>query len=179
MHKWSTQLFEIVNGRQSQLTEPYTCCPFKSCQKGQHTISSRVCCKLRVVFKVVMWSNGSFRPSYELSYGRLNLGGKGHFKTLVMKEESVVFTIPSRFLVIFSFIALFSSSIFFLLFLRRSSFVLLECFVLFVPSFLWLILSFGLHLDLCCARSSLVKGDLLFVAIVVSFPDFAWSVLSH
>lgn len=34
-------------------------------------------------------NSGSFRPSYELSYGRLNLGGKGHFKTLVMKEESV------------------------------------------------------------------------------------------
>ena len=76
----------------------------------------------KVVLKVVMWSSGSFRPSNDLSYGRWNFEGIGHSSTLVMKGESVLLTIPSKFRSVFSLITLFSSSISLLISLRRSEF---------------------------------------------------------
>ena len=82
----------------------------------------------------VMWSNGSFKSSYNLSCGRRNLGGKGHSITFFMKGELVLFTIQSRILVVFSFIAFFNSSISFFMLLSRSSLALSDHSVLIEPS---------------------------------------------
>ena len=65
--------------------------------KERHKISSRGCCRLRVILKVVIWSSGSFRLSNDSSGGRRNFGGKGHFRTFIVKGESVLLTIPSKF----------------------------------------------------------------------------------
>ena len=72
--------------------------PFRVVGKERHKISSRVCCRLRVILKVVIWSNGSFRSSNDLSYGRQNFSGSGHSKIFVVKGESVVLTNPTKLL---------------------------------------------------------------------------------
>ena len=107
-------------------------------RKDRHRISSGICCRLRVILKVVMWSKGSFMPSYDSSCRRQNLGDRGNSKTFVVKGESVLFTIPSKFLFVFSFIAFFSSSISFLMILRRSLLTPSNGSVLLDLSLLWL-----------------------------------------
>ena len=102
--------------------------PLMGLGKERLKISFRVCCRLRVILKVVIWSNGSFRSSNDLSYGRQNFSGSGHSKIFVVKGESVVLTNPSKFLSVFSLIAFLSSSISFLMFLRRSKFTSFEEF---------------------------------------------------
>ena len=67
-----------------------------------------------------MWSKGSLEPSYDSNCGRWNFGGRGEFSTSVVKGESVLRIIPSRFSPPLSFIVLFSLSISFLM--LRSSF---------------------------------------------------------
>lgn len=94
--------------------------PLRVVRKDLYKISSGVCCRLRVHLKVVIWSNGSLKPSNYLSWGRQNFGGKWHSKIFGVKGESVIFTIPSRFLFVFSLIAFLSSSISFRMLLRRS-----------------------------------------------------------
>ena len=88
--------------------------------KDQHNISSRGCWRPRVVLKVLRWSKGSFNPSNGSSCGRWNFEGTGHSKTTVVKGEFVLLTIRSKFRSICSFIVLLSSSISFLISLRRS-----------------------------------------------------------
>ena len=66
------------------------------------------------------WSKGSFSLSNGPSCSRRNFEGIGHSKTVVVKGESILLTIQSKLRSIFSLIALFSSSISFLISLKRS-----------------------------------------------------------
>ena len=59
--------------------------PLRVLEKERLKISFRVYCRLRVILKVVMWSNGSFRPSNDSSCERWNFGGRGHYKIFVLK----------------------------------------------------------------------------------------------
>ena len=102
--------------------------PLRVVGKEQHKISSGGCCRLRVILKVVIWSNGSFKPLNYSSYGRWNFRGKGHSRTFVVKGESVLRTIPSRFRSVFSLIEFLSLSISFLISLRSSEFASSEEF---------------------------------------------------
>lgn len=124
--------------------------PLRLVGKDWHKISSGVCYRLKVILKVVMWSNGSHRPSNDSSWGRRNFGGKGHSRTLVVKGESVLFT-TSRFLSVFSLIAFLVSSISFHMLLRRLLLAPLEGSVLLKPSLLWL---FSLSLFLLTLKFS-------------------------
>ena len=102
--------------------------PLRVVEKERNNISSRGRCRLKVVLKVVIWSNGSFRPSNDLSYGRWNFGGMGHSRIFAMKGESVLLTISSKFWFVFSLIVFLNSSISFLISLRRFEFALFEEF---------------------------------------------------
>ena len=76
----------------------HTCAtPLKVVWKEQHKISSGGCWRLKVILKVVIWSNGPFKLSNDSSCGRQNFGGREHSKTFVVKGESVLQTIPSKF----------------------------------------------------------------------------------
>ena len=112
--------------------------PLRVVGKERHKISSRGCYKLRVVLKVVMWSSRSFRPSNDLSYGRRNFGSIGHSRTLVVRGDSILLTILSKFRFVFSLISLLSSSISFLISLGRSEFTSLGVFGHLWSSLLWL-----------------------------------------
>ena len=137
--KWSTDLFrccpltkwhskELPNCLKLSMDKVgsllnHTCvAPLRVVGKERHNITSRGYWRPRVVLKVVMWSNGSFRPSNDLSCGRRNFKGIGHSSTLVMKGESILLTIPLKFQSVFSLIALLNSSISLLISLRRSKF---------------------------------------------------------
>ena len=78
-----------------------------------------------------------------------------HSRTFCMNRESVLLTIPSKFLAIFPFIAFLSSSISFLMLLRRSLLASLDRSVLLKPSFPWL--PFG-----SCTSSSFLLFFILF-----------------
>ena len=140
--KWHTN--ELLNYSKSSMDDGasllnHTCAaPLKVVEKDRHRISLGVCCKPKVVLMVVMWLSGSFKLWYESSRGRQNFGGKGHSRILFVKGEYVIFTISSRFLVVFYFIAFFNSSMSFFILLRRSSFVLSNCSILLEPSLAWL-----------------------------------------
>ena len=94
--------------------------PLKVVGKERHKISSGGCCRLKFILKVVIWSNRSFRPLNDSSYGRQNFGGRGHSRTFVVKGESVLRTISSKFRSVFSLIMFLNSSISPLMSLRRS-----------------------------------------------------------
>ena len=102
--------------------------PLRVVGKERHNISSGGRCRLKVVLKVVIWSNGSFRPLNDLSCGRRNFGGMGHSRIFAMKGKSVLLTILSKFWFVFSLITFLNSSISFLISLRRSKFALFEEF---------------------------------------------------
>ena len=93
--------------------------PLRVVGKERHNISSDSCWRPKVVLKVLRWSKGSFNPSNGSSCGRWNFKGTRHFKTAVVKGESVFLTIRSKLRSVFSFIALLSSSISFLISQRR------------------------------------------------------------
>ena len=112
--------------------------PLRVVGKEMHNISSGDYWRPRVVLKVVMWSSGSFKPSNDLSCGRWNFEGIGHSSTLVMKGESVLLTIPSKFWSVFSLITLLSSSISLLISLRRSEFASSRVFGRQSSFLLWL-----------------------------------------
>ena len=162
----------------------HTCAaPLRVIRKDWHMISSGVCYRLKVILKVLMWSNRSFKSSYNSSCGRRNLGGKGHSTTFFVKGELVLFTIQSRILVVFSFIAFFNSSISFLMLISKSSFALSNHSILLKPSLPSLFsgscttssfLLFLIHLDewfsSCCSRCliswfCLVNSSILAVSI--------------
>ena len=102
--------------------------PLRVVGKERHNISSGGCCRLKVVFKVVMWSYGSFKPSNDLSCGGQNFGGMGHSRTLVVKGEFVLLTIPSKFQSVFSLITFLNLSISFLISPKRFEFASFEEF---------------------------------------------------
>ena len=81
--------------------------------------SSGVICNSISILTDSMWSKGSLEPSYNSNYRRQNFGGRGRFSTSLV-SESILRIILSRFSPPLSFIALFSSSISFLM--LRSSF---------------------------------------------------------
>lgn len=112
--------------------------PLRVVGKDLHKISSGVCCNLRVILKVVMWSKGSLKLSNDSSWGRQKFGGKGYPKTFVVKGESVLLTVPSMFLSVFSLIEFFSSPISFRMLLRRSLLAPLDGSVFLGSSFMLL-----------------------------------------
>lgn len=89
--------------------------PFSVVGNALHITSSRVICNSINVLNDSMWSKRSLELSYDSNYGRRNFGGKGRFSTSVVNGESVLRIIPSKFSLPLSFIALFSSSISFLM----------------------------------------------------------------
>lgn len=96
--------------------------PLRVVGKEWHKISFGGCCRIKVILKVVIWSSGSFRPSNDSSYGRQNFKGKGHSRNFVVKGESFLLTIPSKFRSVLSLIAFLNLSISLLISLRRSEF---------------------------------------------------------
>ena len=86
----------------------------------------------------MIWSNGSFRPLNDSSCGRQNFRDQGHSRTFAVKGKSVILTIPSKFRSVFSLIAFLSSSISFLISLRRPEFTSSEEFNHQLSSLLWL-----------------------------------------
>ena len=117
----------------------HTCAaPLRVVGKERHNISSRGCYRLKVVLKVMIWSNGSFRPLNDSSCGRQNFRDQGHSRTFAVKGKSVILTIPSKFRSVFSLIAFLSSSISFLISLRRPEFTSSEEFSHQLSSLLWL-----------------------------------------
>ena len=94
--------------------------PLRVVVKERHSISSRGCWSPKVILKVLRWSKISFNPSNGLSWGRRNFKGIGHSTTTTVKCESVLLTILSRLRSVLSLIAFLSSSISFLISLRRS-----------------------------------------------------------
>lgn len=102
--------------------------PLRVVGKERHKISFRGYCRLRVVLKVVIWSNRSFRPSNDSSYRRQNFRGRRHSRTFLVKGEFVLQTIPFRFRSVFSLIAFLNSSVSLLMPLRRSELASFEEF---------------------------------------------------
>ena len=94
--------------------------PLRVVGKEWHSISSGGCWRPRAILKVLRWSRGSFSLSNGSSWSRQNFGNIGHSRTAVVKGESVFLTILSRLWFVFYLIALLSSSISFLISLRRS-----------------------------------------------------------
>ena len=140
--KWRTK--ELLSCSKSSMVDQASllnhtlAAPLRVIRKDLHKISSRVCYRLSIIFKVVMWSKGSHKSSNDLSWGRWNFGDKGHFRTFMVKGESILLTIPSRFLFVFSLISFLSSSISFRMLFRRSLLALSDRFVSLEPSLLLL-----------------------------------------
>ena len=101
-------------------------------------ISSKVCWRFNIVLNTLMWSRGSLLPSYTSSYGRQNLGGKGYSRMLVVKGESVLLIMPSRFIAVFPFMAFLTSSNYFLMLFIIRSLPRVDCAVYLEVSFLLL-----------------------------------------
>ena len=89
--------------------------PFSVVGNALHITSSGIICNSISVLNDSMWSKGSLEPSYDSNCGRWNFGGRGRFSTSMMKGESVLRIIPSRYSPPLSFIALYSSSTSFLM----------------------------------------------------------------
>ena len=89
--------------------------PFSVIGNALHITLSGVICNGINVLNDSMWFEGSLEPSYDSDCGRRNFGERGRFSTSVVNGESVLRIIPSRFSLPLSFIALFSSSISFLM----------------------------------------------------------------
>ena len=127
--KWQTKpllscsKFTIVPG--GILLNHTLATPFNVVGNALHITSSGVICNSINVLNDSMWSKGSLELSYDSNYRRRNFGGRGQYSTLVVNDESVFRIIPFRFSPPLSFIALFSSSISFLM-LRSSFSILVE-----------------------------------------------------
>ena len=157
----------------SLLNYTYTA-PFSVIEKDWHTISSGVYCRLKVILKVVMWSNGSFNPSYDSSCRRRNFGGKGHSRTFNVNGESILFTIPSKFF--FFFPSSLSSSISLIMLLRRSLLASLDSSVLLEPSFPWL--PSGSWASSSLLLFSILHGERFFSCCNCCFISWFWYVSS-
>ena len=82
--------------------------PLRVVGKDWHTILSRVCYRLKVILKVVMWSSGSFNSSYDSSCKSQNFGESGWSSTRCVNGESVQVLGHFSFHGIFKLIHLFS-----------------------------------------------------------------------
>ena len=89
--------------------------PLRVAGKDLQITSSGVCWRFNIVLNAPMWSRESLVPSSTSNYGRWNLGGRAHFKTLAMNGESILLIMPPRFMAVFPFMAFFISSNFFLI----------------------------------------------------------------
>ena len=92
-------LLKVIDGRPSKLAEPHS---GSSLEGGQERPPQNLI------------------GGYDSNRGRRNFSSKGYSRTLVVNEESVLFTIQSKFLSVFFFIAFFSSSISFRMLFKRS-----------------------------------------------------------
>ena len=99
--------------------------PFNVVGNALHITSSGVICNSISILNDSMWSKGSLESLYDSNCGRRHFGGRGRFSTSIVNGESVLRIIPSRFSPPFSFIALFSSFISFIM-LRSSLSILME-----------------------------------------------------
>ena len=95
-YKRVSKLFEVVNGRCCLLTKPHSRCSLEDGRKGVAHIPSKGCYRLKVILKVVIWSNRSLKPSNDSCCRRRNFGGIWHSRTFMLKGESVLLTIPSK-----------------------------------------------------------------------------------
>ena len=96
--------------------------PLRVVGKERHRILLGGCWRPCVILNVLRWSNGSFSLSKGSSWDRRNLEGIGHSWTAKVKGESVFLTILSKLWSIFPLIVFLSSSISFLISLRKSEF---------------------------------------------------------
>ena len=120
--------------------------------------------------KVLRCSRGSFNPSNGSSWGRQNFEGTGHSWIARVKGKSAFLTILSRLWSVFTLIAFLSSSISFLISLRRSEFAPFG-----VPAYLlWLSLSSSWlvseRLSSCC-NSYLISWFCLVSSSTVAVSD--------
>ena len=152
------------------LVNHFLAAPLRVMGKERHCISSGSYWRPKVILKMLRWSKGSFNPSNGLSCGRRNFEGIGHSRTTMVKGDSVLLTILSRLWSVFSLIAFLSSSISFLISLRRSE--LAPSRVL--SRFFWLFLSSS---QLVSERlSSYCSCSLISWFCLVSFSTVAASV---
>ena len=84
--------------------------PLSVVGKDLHITSSGVCCRFSIILKAPIWLTRSLLSSYNSSCGRRNLRGKRHSKTLVVKGESILLSMPLRFIAVFPFLSFFTSS---------------------------------------------------------------------
>ena len=98
--------------------------PFSIVGNALHITLFGVICNNFNILNDLMWSKGSLKPSYDSNCGRRNFDRKGRFSTSVVNGESLLQIISSKFSPPLSFMALFNSSISFLM--LRSSFSILE-----------------------------------------------------
>ena len=89
--------------------------PFSVVRNALHITLSKVICNSINVLNDSMWSKGSLEPSYDSNCRRQNFGGRGQFSSSAVNGESILQIILSRLSSPLSFIALFSSSISFLM----------------------------------------------------------------
>ena len=107
--------------------------PFSIVGNALHITSFGIIYNSISILNDSMWSKGSLESSYDSNCGRRNFGRRGWFSTSMVKGESVLLIIPSRFSLPLSFIALFSSSTYFLMLqnsfsiLAKSSLDVLSC----------------------------------------------------
>ena len=99
--------------------------PLSAVGNALHITSFKIIYNSISVLNDSMWSKGSLEPLYDLNCGRQNFGKRGRFSTSVVNVEPVLRIILSRFSPPLSFIALFSSSISFLM-LQSSFSTLME-----------------------------------------------------
>ena len=137
VNKWSAYLFgccpptkwrkkELLSCSKSSMDKVgnfvnhFLTAPLRVVGKERHNILSGGCWRPKFVLKVLKWSKGSFNSSNGSSCGRRIFEGIGHSRIAMMKGEFVFLTIRSKLQYVFSLIALLSSSISFLISLRRS-----------------------------------------------------------
>ena len=142
--------------------------PLRVLGKERHRISSGGCWRPRVVLNVFKWSNGSFSLSKGSIWGRRNLEGTGHSWTAKVKGEFVFLTILSKLWFVFPLIVFLSSSISFLISLRRSEFASFGVLV----RLLWLSplssLLISLQLSSCCSRYLIARFCLVSSSTVAA-----------
>ena len=115
MNKTLAKLFKICNSSWGILLNHTLAAPFSVVGNALHITSSGVIYNSISVLNDSMWFNGSLEPSYDSNCGRWNFGGRGRFSTSVVNGEFVLRIIPSKFSLPLSFMAIFNSSISFLI----------------------------------------------------------------
>ena len=111
LNKRVIKLFEVCNGRCWQFTEPHPSSSSLECGgKGLAYYFIRGLLEIQNCLESPYMVKAVFCAVIELHCERRNFGGKGHSKTLAVKGESVLLSMPSRFIAVFPFMAFFTSS---------------------------------------------------------------------